>query len=184
MYEVSPGVYVFDDRAVDYQGLQQLNATLTLMEEDSGPPAPPGAGGGTNTGGVQWDFESRVFTTNDLWLEIVDVTNGTSALTIHEPWNELNRAHDLYYTTNLTPSISWQWLLRSQAGQTNLLVNNATNDAGFYRLGKADDLAATSSVGTNFWMMFPNMYYSHYSKHCRFTFPVQWVRRERWRFRE
>ena len=169
VYDVAPGVYIFDDRGVDYDALraqqadqQQMNAALTSLEQEyglDGPPTPPGGGGTNSGGGSQWSSQTYIPTTNDLWLEMIAVTNGAVALTIHPPWDEINGVHDLYYTTS--PPISWQWLLRSQAGQTNLVVNNATNAQGFYRLAAADDLAATDSLGTNFWMMFPSMVVEH-----------------------
>ena len=67
-----------------------------------------------------------------------------------------NGVYDLLYCTNLAPPISWQWLLRTDPGQTNLTVQRRRSQ-GFYRLGPPNDLAATDSLGTNFWLAFPNM---------------------------
>ncbi len=94
--------------------------------------------------------------TNDLWLEILSmsVSNATASLVIHPPWNVTNGVYDLLYCTNLAPPISWQWLLRTDPGQTNLTVANVTVPQGFCRLGLPNDLAATSSLGTNFWLGF------------------------------
>ena len=98
-----------------------------------------------------------VYDTNALWLEIIAVTNHTASLVIHPPWNVTNGVYDLYYTTNLAPPISWRWLLRSNPGQTNLIVPNAIDAQGFYRLGPPNDLVANDSLGTNFWLAFFNM---------------------------
>ncbi len=75
-------------------------------------------------------------------------------LIIHLPWNMPNGVYDLLYCTNLAPDPVWQRLLRTQPGQTNLLVPNATDPQGFYRLGPPSDLAADNSLGTDFWLAF------------------------------
>jgi hypothetical protein len=80
------------------------------------------------------NFSPMPITTNDLWLQLVCITNQTASLIIHPPWNVTNGICDLWYCTNLTAPISWQWLLRSDPGQTNLIVPNATDAHGFYRL--------------------------------------------------
>jgi hypothetical protein len=98
-----------------------------------------------------------VYDTNALWLEIITVTNHTASLVIHPPWNVTNEVYDLLYCTNLVPPIAWQWLLRTDPGQTNLIVPNATDAQGFYRLRSANDSIANSSLGTNFWVTFFNM---------------------------
>jgi hypothetical protein len=105
-------------------------------------------------------FDGPIATMNDLWLQIlsISVTNGTANLVIHPPWNVTNGVYELLYCTNLAPPISWQWLLRTDPGQTNLTAPNAAPAQGFYRLGPPDDLVATSSLGTNFWVAFPYMY--------------------------
>jgi len=105
-------------------------------------------------------LDGPIATTNDLWLEILSmsVTNGTANLVIHPPWNVTNGVYDLLYCTDLAPPVSWQRLLRTDPGQTNLIVSDAANAQGFYRLGPPNDLVATSSLGTNFWVAFPLMY--------------------------
>jgi hypothetical protein len=105
-------------------------------------------------------FGGLIATTNDLWLQILSmsVTNGTANLVIHPPWNVTNGVYDLLYCTNLAPPGSWQWLLRTDPGQTNLTAPNAANTQGFYRLGPPNDLVANGSLGTNFWVAFPLMY--------------------------
>jgi len=56
----------------------------------------PGVGGGTNSDGVGGggsSFQAQVFTTNDLWLQIITVTNNTASLVIHPPWNATNSVY-------------------------------------------------------------------------------------------
>lgn len=100
-------------------------------------------------------LDGPIATTNDLWLQILSmsVTNGTANLVIHPPWNVTNGVYELLYCTNLAPPVSWQWLLRTDPGQTNLIVSNAAPAQGFYRLG-----VPIGSAGTNFWLAFPSMY--------------------------
>ena len=89
----------------------------------------PGGGGGTNGGGGFYSdsFQPPVYTTNDLWLQMVGTTNNgtsiTANLVINTPWNVTNVVYDLFATTNLAPS-AWQWLGRCSPGQTNLTVTD------------------------------------------------------------
>jgi hypothetical protein len=80
--------------------------------------------------------------------------------------------YDLLYCTNLAPPISWQWLLRTDPGQTNLTAPNAAIAQGFYRLGPPNDLVATSSLGTNFWLGFFDTYPYGLSLSLRISSPV------------
>ena len=123
---------------------------MSTLDGD-GPPLPPGGGGGTND-----DFNGATRygptpTTNDLWLELrsVSMATGAANLVIHPPWNVTSGVYELLYCTNLAPPISWQWLLRTDPGQTNLTVYNATDPQGFYRLK-----APAESTGTDFWLAF------------------------------
>ena len=110
---------------------RQVRAMAMAM----GVPMPGGGFAGGSGGGSVSSFAWPIMTTNDLWLEIITVTNNTASLVIHPPWNVTNAVYDLLYTTNLlNPMATWQWLLRSNPGQTNLLVANANDDQGFYRL--------------------------------------------------
>ncbi len=88
---------------------------------------------------------------------MVSVTNETASMVIHPPWNVTNGVYDLLYCTNLDAPISWQWLLRSDPGQTILTAGNATDGQGFYRLSSPNDLMANDSLGTNFWVAFYQM---------------------------
>jgi hypothetical protein len=147
--------FVAQIQAAQVNAQSSQNGQMSALDLDS-PPLPPGTGGDTNG----WEESGITFngvtpTTNDLWLQILSmsVTNATANLVIHPPWNVTNGVYDLLYCTNLAPPISWQWLLRTDPGQTNLTVS-ATDAQGFYRLGPPNDLTATDSLGTNFWVAF------------------------------
>ncbi len=104
----------------------------------------PGGGGGTNSGGGFYSdsFQPPVYTTNDLWLQMVGTTNNgtdmTAYLVINTPWNVTNGVYDLFATTNLAPS-AWQWLGRCSPGQTNLTVVNLATPTEFFILGLTND---------------------------------------------
>jgi hypothetical protein len=79
------------------------------------------------------------YTADDLWLEIISVTNGLANFTIHTPDTA---AYDLFGTTNLSANVpglnltNWVWLLRTDVGQTNnIILTNLWPDMGFFRLG-------------------------------------------------
>jgi IgGFc binding protein len=148
VWDLGNGVWLLDDVNVDYSAATS-HGGMRAMDE-SGPPIPgDGDGGGTNI--YSSSFQGEVFTTNQLWLQILSKTNTTAHLLIHRPWNITNGVYNLFYTTNILPPVSWQWVLQTAAGQTNLTVTNATDAQGFYRLGPPD------STGTDFWLTFCNI---------------------------
>ena len=102
---------------------------------------PPGSGGG-GTNDYEYSFTPPVYTTNDLWLQMVGTTNNgtgmTACLVINTPWNVTNGIYDLFATTNLAPS-AWQWLGRCSPGQTNLTVVNLAIPTEFFILGLTND---------------------------------------------
>jgi IgGFc binding protein len=177
VYQFGNNSFLVDDRQVvaveaalqtleTRYGLGAGGSDGTTMMMDSGFPGLPGDGGGdTNSdygdgGGSYGNFKPN-YTTNDLWLELLAVTNSTAALAIHTAWNAPNDVYDLLYTTDIAPPSAWQRLLRTEPGQTNLTVTNAADAQGFYRLGPPDDLAANSSLGTNFWLGFPQVLHNY-----------------------
>jgi hypothetical protein len=146
--------FIVQDQAWQLSAQASRNGAMSAQDWDS-PPLPPGGDdGGTNIwqgGGPT--FNGRTPGTNDLWLQILSVSNSTARLVIHPPWNVNNGIYELLYCTNLAPPISWQWLLRTAPGQTNLMVFNASDPQGFYRLE-----VPTDSTGTDYWLAFPLMY--------------------------
>jgi IgGFc binding protein len=132
------------------------DSEIYLLDDLDYPPAPGDGGTNGDGGGMNFNFQPLVFTSNDLWLQLLSVTNGTANLIIHPPWNHVGDVYNLLYCTNLA-SPDWQWLRRTDPGQTNLAVANATDAQGFYRLGPPNDIIANDSLGTNFWVAFFNM---------------------------
>ena len=110
------------------QAYAQLRAS-GQMSLSEGPPIPGEGGGGTNGwegGGTT--FDAKFYTTNDLWLEIVTLTNATCFFIVHPPEAEATTGvYDLFMTTNLSPNVpglnltNWLWLLRTDPGETNLI---------------------------------------------------------------
>ena len=88
------------------------------------------------------------YSPGDLYLTNFAVNGPTNYLAIHWPTN-VTDGLNLFYTTNLSPPISWHWLMATPPGQTNLTVTNATDPQRFYVLGKTN-----SSAGTDFWVAF------------------------------
>jgi hypothetical protein len=140
--------------------------------DDPDPNDPDNGDGDTNDYNPSDFAASLHFTTNQLWLQIVAKTNTTAYLWIHPPWNVTNGVYDLLFTTNLALPIQWQWVLRTDPGQTNLVVSNAVDGLGFYALGKPNDLLANDSLGTNFWLAFMYMD-SEYDEHLSLSISSQ-----------
>ena len=90
-----------------------------------------------------------VYTTNDLWLELTELTNAparfTAYLTIHKPGSDTNLFHDLYFNTDLAES-NWSFAMRCP--YTNAVVPALCSPAGFFRLGPATngDLTVTNNA--------------------------------------
>ncbi len=85
--------------------------------------------------------------TNDLQLDIEDVTNGVVSLTVLNPTSMTNNpVWDLYATTNLSvegsglSATNWTWLARTQPGQTNLLMPMLSETEGYFRLANTNDV--------------------------------------------
>ncbi len=84
--------------------------------------------------------------TNDLLLDIEDATNGIVSLTVLNPTSLTNNpVWDLYATTNLGVEVSglngtnWTWVLRTDPGQTNLLVAMLSATEEYFRLAGTND---------------------------------------------
>jgi hypothetical protein len=148
--------FVIDDRDFDYPSYWTSLAAATANSGGmgamlvSGPPPLPGSGGTNSSGGGGGtSLPMPAFTTNDLYLTNFSVTKGTASLVIHPPsyLNATNRIWDIFYTTNLSPPVSWQWVVTNAPALTTLYVTNATNAQGFYTIG-------FPSAGTDFWVAF------------------------------
>ncbi len=138
------------------------NQQRRMLARAMGLDVPLPGGGGYGDGDYPLaEYPTLIIDTNRLWLEMITVTNKTASLVIHPPSGVSNEVYELLYTTNLlVPPTNWQWVLRSYPQETNLIVPNAKDAQGFYRLRSPDDLVANDSRGTNFWLMFPGVFYN------------------------
>lgn len=82
---------------------------------------------------------SSSYGSNDLWLELVAVTNGTALLLAHPP--ETGAAYDLFQSSALASNV-WTWVARGLQGQTEFSVTNLPPDGAFYILGTMAGLDA------------------------------------------
>jgi hypothetical protein len=136
IYDLGGGHFLVDDSQVDYDALrqqQEADRALSSLEVQYGLRTSPDGGGVSGPMGLD------SYTADDLWLEIISVTNGLANFTIHTPDTA---AYDLFGTTNLSANVpglnltNWVWLLRTDVGQTNnIILTNLWPDMGFFRLG-------------------------------------------------
>ena len=132
-------IFFYDDTAYDYTA-EKAQRSFSMLSSEGGPPSPgEGGGGGEGTNNF---LAAYSYTTNDLWLEITAVTNGSAYFTVHTPNTNVV---DLFTTTNLTTNVSglnltnWMWLLRTTPGNTNIIVTNLWPVEGWFRLGTMQD---------------------------------------------
>lgn len=79
------------------------------------------------------------FSTNDLWLELLDgsVTNDSASFVVHTPQPGV---FDLFFTTNFEPA-TWFWIARGLPGQTNFTeLGFLPPDTGFFIAGTTNGL--------------------------------------------
>jgi hypothetical protein len=152
-YGSSSNVFIIDDRGWDYSA--SGNALFAAPAQAGGMGAMLAGGvpqpGGTNSGsgGAGPRMPLPNYSANDLYLTNFAVSGSTNFMVIHPPSGFTNGVYNLLYTTSLSPPISWQWLMTTAPGQTNLTVINATDPQRFYGLG-----ATNSSAGTDIWLAF------------------------------
>jgi plastocyanin len=119
-----------------------LNAEMDAMSSLGGEFYPLDAGG---------PLYGENYSSSDLWLEIVAVTNGPSGMVsadfvVHPPELEAGQAFDLFMTTNLSaqaPGLNltnWDWVRRAQPGQTNVTISDLTADQAFFLAARINDL--------------------------------------------
>ena len=143
---------LFDDRAVNYEAWNQVQTAVRQLANGGGmtmngielPPPDEGGGGGELTN----SYESLVFGTNDLWIELnpTGLTNGTANLLLHVPEFYTNAVWDVFATTNLNldfPGLNgtnWTWVTRTESGVTNLTVRLLSDYQTYYRIANTNDL--------------------------------------------
>ncbi len=98
-------------------------------------------------GGTSPQFNALVYTTNDLWLEIIGKTNATGYFVLHPPTAEATTGvYDLFGTTNLNWSgpglnaTNWMWVLRTTPSQTDVTVSNLTAEQAYFLAARTNDL--------------------------------------------
>jgi hypothetical protein len=127
--DLTNNVYLIADSPEDYLNQGQQSATQTLTAE-----APEISGMDLGESG----FASLTFEPEDLWLELTMLTNGAARLTVHPPEAEMaDGVYDLYSTATL--GTNWQWVLRTDPGQTDLVIENLTAGQCYFILGRTND---------------------------------------------
>ena len=143
IYALGGGQFLIDDSQVDYAALrqqQEMDRALSSLEVQYG------LRRSEQNGGIFSPMGLTSYTADDLWLELIAITNATGYFVVHPPAAEAtNGVYDLFVTTNLSPDVpglnltNWLWLLRTDPGETNLIVPNLTADTAFFMLGRTND---------------------------------------------
>lgn len=130
-------VFLLHDELVDCIGLEAQVRDDALVES-----VMARAFGLEEMEGGSYGLEGFSFSSDDLYLKIASVTNSaagrTAAVVIHPPEGETNAVFDLFVTTNLSARVpglngtNWQWVLRGEPGQTNLVVTEMTAEQCYF----------------------------------------------------
>jgi len=127
VYDAGNNNLIYDDREVDYPALQAAMAAEQAELKAEAGQLKSGAGGGG--GGMAMMCMSEGLR---LGTPVSDGTN--LGLTIEGA--EQGARYDVYCSTNLT---SWNYLFRTAAGQTNLMVMPPSDRMCFFQLGTLQD---------------------------------------------
>ncbi len=84
------------------------------------------------------ELDSFLYSTNELWIELVSVTNTAGTVVVHPPSTVTNGVYDLFSTTNLAAPW-WQFVARTTPGQTNVAVTNLVTPELFFIAGVTND---------------------------------------------
>jgi len=126
VYEWRPGVFLVDD--TDWT-LTTDKGGATTMSEPTPPPYPctecptNSEGGGPTAWGENFSYAGS----NVLWLEIINLTNGTGKVVLHRPTGD-GFDYDLITKTNIDPAVAWSWLTNLNYSASNF-VSTITNTA-------------------------------------------------------
>ena len=106
----------------------------------------PGDGGGDSGGGdVTNNYTNYTWDTNQLWLQITNVSNNTTFANLH---NGTNQVYAIWGTTNLvTPFNGWQVETELWPTDTNCQPFTVQNDAGQNLFLRAEDWTGIDSDG-------------------------------------
>ena len=155
VYSLGKDTFLYDDRSVNYDKLDKLRLALHLAEL---------AASGLSLDEVaapKISARGLAPLADDLQLDIEDATNGVVSLTVLNPISLTNSpVWDVFGISSLSES-NWTWLVRTEPGQTNLLVPMLSEVESYYRLAATNDsdadgltdafesLASHSSAFTN-----------------------------------
>lgn len=125
--------YVIDDRNFDYPAYwasvaaaqkasrnQLRSASVAgggMQPMDSGPPNPGGGGGGETNGNTTYFYDDPRASLYGLRTTQPILTNSSITLSIYE--QDPSIPYDIYYTTNLNPTVVWARIAQGIVGQTN-----------------------------------------------------------------
>jgi hypothetical protein len=103
-------------------------------------------------GGVLRPMLADSYTASDPWLEPPSIGDGMDCLVLYPPEAEADTfCLDLFITTHLSPNVpglkltNWAWVLRTDPGETNLIVPDLWDDQAWFRLGRTIRLHETGS---------------------------------------
>jgi len=143
VYDLGGGYFLIDDSAVDWNAVWQqreIDSAINDLEVQYGLRAGPAGGR------LLRPMQMNSYTSDDLWFEITCLTNYTANFIVHPPDAEAtNGVYDLFMTTSLSPGggglnlTNWFWVLRTDPGETNLVVPGFWMDAAYFLLGRTND---------------------------------------------
>jgi hypothetical protein len=138
-WDLGNGTWLLDD-------LDSGLAAPAMMSRAMGMDVPtPGDGGGS--GGVDYtnNYVSYTWDTNQLWLEITNVSNGTTFANLH---NGTNQVYAIWGTTNLaTPFTFWNVETELWPTDTNCQPFTVQNWEGLNLFLRAEDWTGVDSDG-------------------------------------
>jgi hypothetical protein len=122
LWDMGGGVYLLDDLQVNYNQPVKSKSTaktaggMEAMDEDDGPPSPPG--GDTNDdGGYTNNLQIAPIDTNGLWLQITNVSNCLAYLNL---MNATDAVYEIWSKTNLLDA---GWNIEGELWPTNSQTN-------------------------------------------------------------
>ena len=126
VYSLGGNRFLVDDTSLDWAAIEAERRVLQAA-------AAMGSGGLLLLEGAGGTSQmSSSYGPNDLWLELVAVTNDTAQLLVHTP--EADAVYDLLQSPSLGTN-GWAWVARGLPGQTEFSVTNLPPDGAFYILG-------------------------------------------------
>ena len=136
--------------------IQQTQFERTIMMS-LGVPSPGEGGGGTN-GGFGGSYSTFTIDTNLLWLEITNVSNGWSYLSLHSGTNQFstNQVFAILTKTNLLDA-TWtiETIISPTSNQTNVLpfsMQNFGREILFFRAQDWTGVTENGNTVPNWWL--------------------------------